>query len=158
MQTREDRPNQMFNNVLLFFFFSLSILQTSSLFLSHMYSLIVAVGSTKAGPQKCHRRRLWARKKRRAASHSTCAAYCKGSPTVHIHHLSTVWLGWRHTDAHTSNTKDCAQKGQIPKKLHSSNTLQWSRTQLLYVTHTHTHSISIIYIIIISSAHWAGLT
>lgn len=62
----------------------------------------------------------------RAASHSTCVAYCKGSPTVQIFHLSTAWLGeisntQTLTDAQTlrKGTRLCTTDAQISKKLHS---------------------------------------
>lgn len=94
---------------------------------------------------------LLAQKVWRAASHSTCAAYCKGSPTVQIFHLSTFWLGYiPHTDTHRhTDTKEGTQlrttDGQISKKPHSITSptplnpteKSCSRTHTIYVTHTH---------------------
>lgn len=55
MQTREDRPNQMFNNVLLFsFFFFLNPVDLPRCF-SRACTVNSSSWSTKAGPQKCHR-------------------------------------------------------------------------------------------------------
>lgn len=113
--------------------------------------------------------RIW-----RAASQSTCAAYCKGSPTVQIFHLSTVWLGYiPHTDIHKhTNTKEgtqvCTTDGQISKKLHSITsphpkpTQSCSRTHISFMLHTHTqykciiNNIIIGIIIIITSATRVG--
>lgn len=115
---------------------------------------------------------LLAQKVWRAASHSTCAAYCKGSPTVQIYHLSTVWLGSKpHTDTHRhTNTKErtqlCTSDRYSIKEAafhHLATPLIPQKVVLGHTNHlcyTHTHYkciiINIIIAIIITSTNWVG--